>query len=146
MPPDRNFWNGSLVPSSSATSSLPTNVSEPHRLLNDLFQNGHLQRGGRFSAIPRATILRQLFQTIWQKPEWIGLFGVERETIPHLKSLHDWVTQDENGDDRSWSLSEAQERAEAGRVRAGKSPLRVVKRGRTCGKVLQRYERTYTCK
>jgi E3 ubiquitin-protein ligase UBR1 len=144
MPTPSGFISG-LYGSPTPPSSLPFS-SDAHRSLNDLFQTGHIQRAGRFSHTARAYVLRQLFHTIWQRPEWVALFGLEGEKVPQPKSLSDWLLQDENGGEKSWSLAEVQKRADARGVRMGKAPLRVVKPGRTCGKVLQRFERTYTCK
>ncbi len=143
MAPTSSLWNGSF---GSGLSSPLSSSSEPHKSLNELLQIGHLQRQGRFTHTARATILRQLFHTIWQRSEWVAFFGLEGEKVPQPKSLSDWLSLDELGNEKSWSLSECQKRVEAKRVRAGKVPLKVVKRGRTCGKVLQRFERTYTCK
>lgn len=129
-------------------SNLPlvASSSEPHKALNELFQNGHVQRSGRFSHTARANVLRQLYHTVWQRPEWLSLFGLEGEKVPQPKTLSDWLIQDDNGNEKSWSLNEAQSRADARRARAGKAPIRHIKPERVCGKVLQRFTRTYTCK
>ena len=139
---------GDFLPASYGTlrssSSVPIS-SDAHRGLSELFQNGHLEWSGRFTSACLAATVRQLFHSIWYRSEWLAHFGLEGENIPQVKFLGDWRIADATSE-RAWSLSEAQKRAETKRRKAGKAPMRVVRRGRTCAKVLQRYEKTYTCR
>ncbi|WVR07574.1 hypothetical protein IAU60_004616 [Kwoniella sp. DSM 27419] len=144
-----------------ATPSAPNHqpypsLADPHRALNELLHHAHLQRGGRFSNNIRATVVRALYHTIWQAPEWQDLFLSPEDfldeaqtgdtALPSLGDLSRWTTVDEQGITRPWSLKEAQKKAEQRRKKAGKEPNRKVRLGQHCGRVLQRFERTYSCK
>lgn len=138
------------VPRDAAISS---NSDNPHRLLFDLIHVAHTSRQGRFSGSVQATIVRQLYLTIWSRPEWARLFLVDQgrtngpgessqvEHPPSMKNVEDWVKAE-----GIWSLNNWQDKVEVRRRRAGKLPVRRVRPGTSCGKIMQRYERSYTCK
>jgi hypothetical protein len=131
----------STIPSTySSTSTTNQFYTDQHKYLHDLLTQLPLQRAGNFTASSHATLVRQLFSTIWQK-DLIRHWDIERGDYPSGKELGDWVKRDEHGIEVGWSLHEAQNRVIArkgGNVR--------VRKGRLCGKILQRYERTYSCK
>ena len=112
----------------------------PLRVLHDLFLYSPTSRKGWFNHTAHATFLRQLFFTIWYRPEWIPLFELDKipegQKMPKSKDIHDWLPI-KDGVEKPWSLSEYQKGLE------GYSSVRP---GAICGRVLHRYERTYTCK
>jgi len=57
--------------------------------------------------------------------------------MPSSKDINDWIYSDEEGMERPWRLSDFQKTTR-------KEPN--IAPGRACGKVLERYDRTYTCK
>jgi E3 ubiquitin-protein ligase UBR1 len=67
--------------------------------------------------------------------------------IPSWDNLEEWLvpTTEGFGPERTWSLLDVQRAAEERNRRAGK-PGRKPKPGAVCGKVLQRFDRTYICK
>ncbi|ORX38539.1 ubiquitin-protein ligase [Kockovaella imperatae] len=151
-------WNPGISPASSSpwgtnqplprdprlpaftTLPIPTEPSHPHRILHDLINYSHYSRHGRFTSTAHATVLRQLFQTVWRKPEWVPFFDMAPEDaagMPGSKSMSDWLWLGEDGLERGWKLSEAQSKVEK------TSPP---SRGKSCGKILHRFDRTYSCK
>lgn len=121
---------------------LPVSPDQQHplRKLHDLLVYSPHSRHGWFNNTAHATFLRQLFFSIWYKPEWIALFDLDRHPdgvkMPSSKNIHDWIYSDELLNEKPWSLSEYQKRINGKTKRPGK----------TCGKVMQRMDRTYTCK
>lgn len=67
--------------------------------------------------------------------------------IPSWDNLHEWLAPANEGfgPDQIWSLYETQKAVEERYKRAGKITRRP-KPGAVCGKVLQRFDRTYICK
>ncbi|WRT68366.1 uncharacterized protein IL334_005342 [Kwoniella shivajii] len=152
--PAESHSSMSFNPSSSSSSSLipPT---EPHKALSEILANAHISREGKFSNSTKAALIKGLYQTIWQKQEWIKYFlpvsssnnhDHNDTTLPSFGNLGDWLISDENGNTKPWSMSQAQSNLENQFKDKGKQPLRKVRNGMICGKVLQRFERTFTCK
>ncbi|WVQ99973.1 hypothetical protein IAU59_007116 [Kwoniella sp. CBS 9459] len=137
------FLGGALSP-----NQLLIGPSDPHKALSDLLQQSHLARGGKFSNTVKATLVRALYQTIWQRPEWQALFIASSGMgdIPSALNLNDWIVTEENESSKIWSCHAAQKAIEEKRAERGEEPLARRRQGRICGKVLQRFERTFTCK
>lgn len=116
-------------------------ATHPLRVLYDLFLYSPHSRKGWFNATAHATILRQLFFSIWYNQEWMGLFELDSDPdgsrMPTSKDINDWVFSDEEGMEKPWRLKDYQRGL---RTKPEVSP------GRSCGKVMERYDRTYTCK
>ncbi|OCF37903.1 ubiquitin-protein ligase [Kwoniella heveanensis BCC8398] len=129
-------------------TQFPIGPSDPHKALSELLQQSHLQRGGRFSNTVKAAVVRALYQTIWQRGDWQALFIPSREKrhIPSVQSLDDWVIHGDNETSKIWSCRAAQKQVEKRRKESGEEPLARIREGQICGKVLQRFERTFTCK
>ena len=145
---DPSPWGDNTPPKDDArlralgSSIQPTQngPQHPHRILSDLITYSHYSRGGKFTSTAHATVLRQLFQTIWRQPEWIRLFDMTPEDaaqMPGSKSMSDWLWLGEDGLERGWKLSEAQKKVEQTGPKT---------RGKCCGKILHRFDRTYSCK
>lgn len=152
-------------------------MTSPHALqsrLHDLLLYGHRDaENPELSPQQRATVTRQLYHCILNRPEWVACFLGDGDSIPNgsgndspthnhdpatpsssrpltlpaWDSLSDWLVPgtEQFGPERTWSLLDVQQAAEERRRRAGK-PSRQPKPGAVCGKVLQRYDRTYICK
>jgi len=71
----------------------------------------------------------------------MGLFELDSDPdgsrMPTSKDINDWVFSDEEGMEKPWRLKDYQRGL---RTKPEVSP------GRSCGKVMERYDRTYTCK
>nr|XP_019011443.1 ubiquitin-protein ligase [Kwoniella pini CBS 10737]OCF50224.1 ubiquitin-protein ligase [Kwoniella pini CBS 10737] len=133
--------------STSGTGTIP--MTDPHRFLSEILATSHIQRDGRFSNSMKAALMRSLFQCIWQKQDWIKYFLPPDEdiTIPSFSHLNDWLmNENDTFITKSWSLKEAQDKADASLLAKGKGSIRKVRNGTICGKVLNRFERTFTCK
>lgn len=136
--------------------------------LAELLATQHLSCGApcpEFSPPERAQVIRQLYKTILNQPEWVEAFFPDAEDginsgapgsssstasglIPPMDELREWLipmTESTYEPQRCWSLLEAQRAIEERNRRAGR-PGRKPKPGAVCGKVLQRYDRTYICK
>ena len=153
LPQQYPFPPSSTPPPMSAsrayTSALPhynrlpitNDTTHPLRVLYDLFLYSPHSRKGWFNSTAHATILRQLFFSIWYNSEWLDLFELKQSPdgakMPVSKDITDWISSDEEGMEKQWRLSDYQ---------AGVRKEPAVARGRSCGKVLERYDRTYTCK
>jgi hypothetical protein len=115
--------------------------THPLRVLYDLFLYSPHSRKGWFNSTAHATILRQLFFSIWYNPDWLNLFELDNSPdgsrMPTSKDINDWIHSDEDGMEKPWRLSDFQKKM---RAESDVAP------GRACGKVLERYDRTYTCK
>ncbi|KLT39021.1 ubiquitin-protein ligase [Cutaneotrichosporon oleaginosum] len=118
-----------------------------------------------FLGAERAQVVRQLYKTILNQPEWVAAFlpdpaddsdfsaqasasGARSTFIPSWDDASEWLlpyTDTTYEPQRCWSLLDAQRLNEERHRRAGK-PGRVSRPGSICGKVLQRYDRTYICK
>ncbi|KAK8854813.1 hypothetical protein IAR55_003552 [Kwoniella newhampshirensis] len=174
MPMPDRFLPASLNPFSSRPSNAPvaadtaqastssylrpSEIPDPHRVLSEIITHSHLQRGARFTNNTRSAIVRQLFQTLWQRPEWASLFlplehghideEGEPEVLPRADNLDSWLVEDHVGSVgmKAWSLTDTQKRVEETRKRARKEPWKKARQGQICGKVFQRFERTFTCK
>lgn len=148
---------------SSSSSSKPaqsySNPTYPLRVLADILNYEHYNRGGRYTSTLKAKLTRDLFHCIWYKPEWRACFLSDTSDlapaggelrVPPMTDTNaaavGWVRLDENELDQSWRLSDHQAAVDAKRKAAGKQPIRAVTRGMSCGKVLQRFDRTYLCK
>jgi hypothetical protein len=109
-----------------------------HAILQDLLDTAHDLSSGRFTSSTQATIVRQLYLTFLRKEhDWIKFFLKDEKQVPNHKSLYAWLERDVYGGDRFWSLNKRQRRN--GRVD-------LVNPGAICGRVMQRFERSYTCK
>lgn len=126
---------------------VPQDPYDQHRIFYDVLNHSVVQRRGNWVTQSHAMVLRQVFQTIWQSKEWADCFGLfgneldeegEGEKIIGSKNVSDWIKLDDHGIEHSWSLSDYQKRMG---IRPSTMEL-----GRACGKVLQRFDRTYTCK
>ncbi|WWC63263.1 uncharacterized protein I303_105863 [Kwoniella dejecticola CBS 10117] len=136
-----------FLSSSQHANAVP--MTDPHRLLSEILATSHTQRDGRFSNSMKAALIRNLFQCIWQKQEWIKYFlpPSEDSELPSFNYSNDWLVSDQDTSmTKPWSLKEAQDRAEAASLAKGKGSIRKVRNGTICGKVLNRFERTFTCK
>lgn len=69
------------------------------------------------------------------------------QLTPNWDNLQEWLvtTTEGFGPEKTWSLLDVQLQAEEKRRKAGKE-ARKPKPGAVCGKVLQRFDRTYICK
>ncbi|KAL1406424.1 E3 ubiquitin-protein ligase ubr1 [Vanrija albida] len=149
-------------------------TSSPQALqsrLHDLLFFGHRDaENPELSPQQRATVTRQLYLCILNRPEWAACFlgdgesippngaGTDSEdpsgsasssrasslTLPSWDNLNEWLVPgtEQFGPERTWSLLDVQQAAEETR----RKPPRKPKPGAVCGKVLQRYDRTYICK
>ncbi|ORY35607.1 ubiquitin-protein ligase [Naematelia encephala] len=134
-------FNATRTPSSSNTRTV-----DPHKMLHDMLQQSPYSRSGRFDIRSRGELVRQLYLSFMQRPEWASLFMLENETPVSARQWNEWVVTNENGVEEQWSLSGFQRHLDEERKRAGLEPHRKIKYGRTCGRVLRRFERTYMCK
>jgi E3 ubiquitin-protein ligase UBR1 len=132
----------STMPSSSSISRSP-DPPDHHRILEELLLHIPLQRQGNFTSSSHATLIRQLFATIWQR-DWVRFFDVERGDHPSGRELSEWIYRDDLSIERGWSLRDSQKRAVERKRKLGIT--RPFKKGRICAKIMQRYERTYTCR
>lgn len=118
-----------------------------------------------FSPPERAQVVRQLYKTILNQPEWVAAFLPDTKDGPNARApgassrsasalippwdeSREWLIPMNDSTyepQRCWSLLEAQRVIEERNRRAGR-PGRKPKPGSVCGKVLQRYDRTYICK
>ena len=133
LPPDTRLPIFTSLP-------VPAEPSHPHRILHDLINYSHYSRNGRFTSTAHATVLRQLFQTVWRRPECVRFFDMtpdESARMPGSKIMSDWLWLADDGLEKGWKLSEAQKKVE---------PTLPPRKGRSCGKILNRYDRTYSCK
>ena len=79
-------------------------------------------------------VAEKLYSTLFQ-PEWRRFWHVPPPTGPRPR----WVRVEGNGRDITfWSLKDAQ--------KAAQLPPRPAKKGRMCGKVLKRFDRTFACR
>ncbi|EAL20444.1 hypothetical protein CNBE3650 [Cryptococcus deneoformans B-3501A] len=132
--------------SRSANNPSRNERRDPHRGLSDLLNSAHLQHGARWSNNVKASILRQLWQTVWQDPQWIQYFVPEGTHVPVYDNLWEWLVDTPDGPSKPWTLSEKQAQIEEERKSEGKKPIWTRRKGQICGKVMQRHDRTYTCK
>lgn len=134
--------------SPEATSSNPQHSSYPLRVLNDTLHYEHFNRAGRYHPALRGKLTKSLFSCLWEKPEWRACFFEDPndESVPSTSGSSGWMEVDEDGFERPWRLSDHQAAVDQRRKEAGKQPIRQVPVGKTCGKVLQRFDRTYLCK
>lgn len=151
-------WNlmgwSTLAP--STTRHLPP-IPNPHQMLHDLLQGAPSAKSGRWSSSTRAGVVRCIFLTFLQNPEYLPFFELDGDNggngPPLQWTLGDWVTLKDTGDE-NFSLAEAQKRARRARAdgssSAGKGKEKERpkprRRGKLCGKTLHRYDRTYTCR
>ncbi|KAK4688583.1 hypothetical protein P7C73_g1533, partial [Tremellales sp. Uapishka_1] len=68
------------------------------------------------------------------------------DKVPSLKSTSDWLVADDVVGERAWSLNEYQKQAEEARRSKGKGTVRQPRLGAICGRLMQRFERSYTCR
>ncbi|BEI86836.1 hypothetical protein CcaverHIS002_0701820 [Cutaneotrichosporon cavernicola] len=136
--------------------------------LAELLATQHITGGvpcPEFSPHERAQVVRQLYKTILNQPEWVDAFFPDAEDspnadgqgpsssapsspVPPWDELREWLIPMNDSTyepQRCWSLLETQRGIEEQNRRAGR-PGRKPKLGAVCGKVLQRYDRTYICK
>lgn len=132
--------------SRSANNPSRNEQHDPHRGLSDLLNSSHLQHGARWSNNVRASILRQLWQTVWQDPHWIQYFVPEGTQVPVYDNIWEWLVDTPNGPSTPWTLSAKQAQIEEQRKAEGKQRIWIPRQGQICGKVMQRHDRTYTCK
>lgn len=145
-------WSTGMPPS---TRQLPP-IPAPHRMLHDLLLGAPAAKGGKWSASTRAGVVRCIFFTFLQDPEWLRFFELDGDNggkgPPIQWTLADWVTHSQTGDE-NFSLAEAQRKirlarhsgADKGKERQADFP-EPRRRGKVCGKTLKRYDRTYTCR
>lgn len=142
--------------------------------LYDLLHSGHRNtENPALQPLQRAAITRQLYATILSQPEWCAAFlpeGMVQDaalvspeasgsstnsnsntqaapSLPSWDNLNEWLVPagEGFGPERTWSLLATQQALEERNRKAGR-PARKPKPGAVCGKVLQRYDRTYICK
>ncbi|KAL7423887.1 E3 ubiquitin-protein ligase ubr1 [Cryptotrichosporon argae] len=124
-------------------------MSEHHHHLFETLHYGHeAHPTTTYDVEARARLVRALYATVFHRPEWQALFAIpgEADRLPRLDALDGWVVLDERKAEAAWSVYEYQLRAEERRRRLGKETTRTRRKGATCGRVLQRLERTYSCK
>jgi E3 ubiquitin-protein ligase UBR1 len=132
-------------------------LHELHRLLSNYDDNTELL------PLHRAAITRELYRVMLSMPEGrAALLPLPEDPSPpgaytpspgppswDDRALEDWLVHPEEnegfGPQRVWSLLDAQHALDERNRRLGK-PGRMPKPGSVCGKVLQRFERTYICK
>lgn len=139
----------------SATRQLPP-IPIPHRMLHDLLLGAPAAKAGKWSASTRAGVVRCIFFTFLQDPEWLRFFELDGDNDgkgpPIQWTLAEWVAQLQTGDE-NFSLAEFQRKirlarrsgSEKGKERQADFP-KPRRRGKICGKTLKRYDRTYTCR
>ena len=129
------------LPPQRTAIPVPAEHDHPRRVLHELFLYSPHSRLGVFDNTAHATVVRQLFFSIWHNPEWLPLFQLDQDEeggkMPNSKLINDWLRVDANSLTKSWRLSDYQ-RAHR------KEPVMIP--GRPCGKVIRRFERTYSCK
>lgn len=152
---------------SAQARTMAMSQEELQAQLVDLLASGHLNAEiPDLQPLQRAAITRQLYATILSQPEWVAAFlpdgagqdipalsstsGSSSSTAPPLPSwdnLDEWLVPGGEGfgPERAWSLLDTQRGFEERNRKAGR-PARKSKPGSVCGKVLQRYDRTYICK
>lgn len=134
--------------------------------LSDLLLLGHRHiENPELTPLQRAAITRQLYSCVLERPEWRECFLPSSEdpsssssssstatSVPSWDNLYEWLVPSQGpasgdgfGPEKTWSLYDAQQAIEEKARKAGKSTKRP-KPGAVCGKVLQRYDRTYICK
>ena len=125
-------------------SRLPISAEPNHplRKLHELFSTSPYSKRGWTSATPHATVLRQIFFSIWpQQLDFLPYYELDLDALgrkmPLSKDIVDWINPDEQGFEQPWTLSGYQNRVR---------PEVEFRPGRSCGKVLQRMTRTYSCK
>jgi E3 ubiquitin-protein ligase UBR1 len=93
-------------------------------------------------------VIQRALLTLISDPEWHRFLLPPGGTqlLPDVNDPTGFVWTDEYGVLRTWSLHALQQSADAELVARGKQPVRKQRPGRSCGRVLQRQERTYTCK
>lgn len=135
--------------------------------LQDLLLLGHRHaENPELQPLQRAAVTRQLYSCILSQPHWRAAFDPEygvagpssptgvvagsSSTLPtpSWDNLSEWLvpTTEGFGPEQTWSLLQVQRQAEERRRKAGKLARRPKPGGSVCGKVLQRFDRTYICK
>ncbi|WVO13455.1 hypothetical protein L204_101071 [Cryptococcus depauperatus] len=120
-------------------------TQDPHRTLSELLNGLYLQHGSRWSNTVKASIICQIWYTVWQDPEWTQYFVPERTPLPRYNNIKEWLVDGPEGS-QPWTMSAVQEMLEEQRKKEGKDPIWPSRKGQICGKVFQRHDRTYTCK
>ena len=119
------------------------NGLDPHSRLHEVLQDPRHHSPRNFTLEARVTIYRQLFGTIWHREEWMAMFSEQEvERLPGQTRLTEWLDPDIADGDQMWRLSQHQKRAEERRSAEVKEP----RKGKVCAKVLQRNERSYSCR
>ncbi|WWC90739.1 uncharacterized protein L201_005676 [Kwoniella dendrophila CBS 6074] len=162
--------NSTFMPTSSTSSSssqlqnpnfttLPP--TDPFKSLSELLNSSNLAKEGKLTNSIKAALIRNLFQCIWQKSEWKKYFlpplsnidivnGEDDQLyIPNFNNYNDWLIQYEDdpfNNPKPFSLKRAQDTLNEISVAKGKGSIRKIRNGTICGKVLNRFERTFTCK
>lgn len=128
--------------------------------LFDLLLLGHRHiENPELTPLQRAAITRQLYSCVLARPEWRECFlpsssdeASSSTSVPSWDNLYEWLVPSQGpaqgdgfGPEKTWSLYAAQQAIEDKARKAGKS-TKQPKPGAVCGKVLQRYDRTYICK
>ncbi|KAK6910515.1 ubiquitin-protein ligase [Kwoniella mangroviensis CBS 8886] len=148
------------IPFTGSSNLSPT---DPHKALSELLATAHLQRDNKISSSVKAALIRSLFQSIWQRSDWIKYFlptiinspdvGGSSEKvdlkIPSFGNLNDWLIndiQDNLPSPKTWSLSLAQDKLDEIYKSKGHRSFKKVRNGTICGKVFNRFDRTFTCK
>lgn len=119
--------------------------TDPHTHLRNFLHTSPYASNGHFSNSTKVKLFKLLYQSSWYKPEWLGYFWVDGEPWTD-KPMQDWIKVGENGQEVFWSLKEYQKGVEERARAEGRRSPGVQKRGRTCGKMLKRFERTYSCR
>lgn len=128
-----------------APGRLPEHL-EPHKALFDILHTLPERCDYTFNMTARGTLLRFLFNTIFCRAEWIPFLLQDDEPVPLPRDAEFWAWHDQFGVETFYALSETQRRLDERRIALGQEPSRPVKLGRTCGRTLKRFDRTYTCK
>lgn len=138
----------SSVVSRLATPQAPGKLQEhldPHKTLCDVLHDLPVRSGYSFNHAAHGTLLRYLFNTVYCRAEWIPFLLPDDEPVPLPRDAESWAWR-EGGEDRVYSLSQTQRDVNAQRLEGGKSPTRPILRGKVCGKMIKRSDRTYTCR
>lgn len=104
--------------------------------------------GGVHTPHIRMRTIQRVIMTLVAEPNWqrflLGPGGTS--VLPAVNEPQNFVWTDEYGIERTWCLSDLQRTVDEDLVADGGEPLRKQRAGRVCGKVLNKNERTYTCK
>nr|XP_019044649.1 ubiquitin-protein ligase [Kwoniella bestiolae CBS 10118]OCF23579.1 ubiquitin-protein ligase [Kwoniella bestiolae CBS 10118] len=148
-----------MQPPFTGSANLPP--TDPHKALAELLATSPTQRDSKISNSVKAAIIRSLFQSIWQKSDWVKYFLPPSPTstgsspeksnvgIPSFGNLNDWLINDLNDtllSPKPWSLNTAQAKLDEAYKAKGIQSFRKTRNGTVCGKVFNRFERTFTCK